>query len=69
MKTLVLAASLLLPIALPAAEPEPEDPPLQVRFDLLIVSVPEAKALELRAELQDPARIAGAQEKLLKLVA
>ena len=66
MKTLVLAAAILFPSVLPAAEPGTM--PNQIRFDLLVVSVPEAKALELRAELQDPARIAGAQEKLIKLV-
>lgn len=69
MKTLLCAAAVLFPILLAAADPEPEEPMKQIRFDLLIVSVPEVKALELRAELQDPARIAGAQEKLLKLVA
>lgn len=69
MKTLLLTAALLFPFALPAADPEPEDLPKQIRFDLLIVSVPELRAIELRAELQDPARIAGAQDKLLKLVA
>ena len=65
MKTTALAA-IFFPAVLSAAEPEIM--PTQVRFDLLVVSVPEAKALELRAELQDPTRIAGAQEKLIKLV-
>ncbi len=46
-----------------------EDAPQpQIRFDLLIVSAPEASALALRPQLQDPDKIAAAQEKLLALV-
>jgi len=75
MKTAV-AVTFALAFTLPLAAKDPEPAavtetwePNQVRLDLLIVSVPEARALELRAKLQNPAKIAAAQEKLLALVA
>lgn len=55
-----LAAFLFLANSLLAAETVKE-----VRFDVLIVRLPEASAVALSPQLRDPSKIAAAQEKLI----
>jgi hypothetical protein len=69
--SLLLLLLILLPLsAFSQAEPVPEAlaPVPQVRGEILIVRLPEAKAMELRPELLDPKRIAAVSEKLITMV-
>jgi hypothetical protein len=62
---------LLLMLSLPVAAQkvvEVEEPLELIRAELLVVQVPEAAALELQPELQDAAKVAGAQAKLLEMI-
>jgi hypothetical protein len=62
------------PPATPApAQPEVREVPAfksgpQVRMDLLMVSVPQAKALALLPDLRDPQKLPAAQAKLLEMI-
>jgi hypothetical protein len=49
--------------------PEQDEPPqLQVRVELLVARLPEAKALQMQPDLRDPARCGAAQERILAMI-
>jgi hypothetical protein len=45
-----------------------EPPPGQIRVEMLVVRLPEAKAVELQPELIDPQRAKAARDKLLAMI-
>lgn len=49
--------------------PQVAGSPPQVRIELLVARLPEARAAGLRAELSDPAKSSAAQDKLLAMIA
>lgn len=49
--------------------PQDAGSPPQVRIELLVARLPEARAAGLRAELSDPAKCGAAQDKLLAMIA
>lgn len=49
--------------------PQDAGSPPQVRIELLVARLPEARAAGLRAELSDPAKSSAAQDKLLAMIA
>ncbi len=70
MKSFLLLATLMAPVLAPAEDAPPLPPPTPplIRVELLIVRLPENRALDLQPELRDPARVAAAQEKLLTMI-
>lgn len=50
--------------------PKPEEypPTKQVRLELLVARIPEAKAIEMQPTLRDPARCGAALEKILVMI-
>jgi hypothetical protein len=73
------AGQIFSPTGGPEAAPPPPFGPVekpdafagtpQVTVDVLMVSLPEAKALAMLPQLRDPVRVAAAQEQLLALIA
>ncbi len=66
-----IAAALIAALTCPLAQnsnAQEEDTSRQVRLELLVVRLPEAKALELRPLLRDPARCGAAQESILAMI-
>jgi hypothetical protein len=69
MKTAALLLSLALgTMAIGQRTVEVEEPIWLVRAEVLIVRLPEARALEMQPELRDPQRVAAGQQKLLEMI-
>lgn len=70
MKTFLLSLlAIVTPAVCPRAAGEEEAPVPQVRLEVFIARLPEARAIELLPDLRDGARCSGAREQIVALIA